>query len=179
MDDNKIIELLKIGKQNKAFLKLYKNYPQVEKLILSKGGAKEDAKDVFQEALIIFYEKVSNTEFKLTSAIGTYLYSVSRFLWKDELIKRKGKTAVEVDFEFTSEEESEFQLALEREAKFKQIESVLSQIGDKCLQLLKMFYYDGLKMKEIASKVGLKSEKIAKNQKYKCLERAKLKVKAL
>ena len=34
----------------------------------------------------------------------------------------------------------------EQEAKFKQIESVLSQIGDKCLQLLKLFYYDGLKM---------------------------------
>jgi RNA polymerase sigma factor (sigma-70 family) len=179
MDDNKIIELLKIGKQNQVFLKLYKNYPQVEKLILSKGGSKEDAKDVFQEALIIFYEKVSNTEFKLTAAIGTYLYSVSRFLWKDELIKRKGKTAVDVDFEFTSEEEAEFQLAIEREAKFKQIERVLSQIGDKCLQLLKLFYYEGLSMKIIASKVGLKSEKIAKNQKYKCLERAKLRVKTL
>ena len=179
MDDSKIIELLKIGKQNKAFLKLYKNYPQVEKLILSKGGSKEDAKDIFQEALIIFYEKVTNTEFKLTSAIGTYLYSVSRFLWKDELLKRKGKTAVDVSFEFSSEEETEFQLAIEREAKFKQIESVLTQLGDKCLQLLKMFYYEDLSMSVIASKVGLKSEKIAKNQKYKCLERAKLKVSSL
>jgi RNA polymerase sigma factor (sigma-70 family) len=179
MDDTKIIELLKVGKQNKAFLKLYKNYPQVEKLILSKGGSKEDAKDIFQEALIIFYEKVCNTEFKLTSAIGTYLYSVCRFLWKDELIKRKGKQAVAISFELTSEEESEFQEAIEREEKFKQIEDVLSQIGEKCLQILKLFYYDGMKMKAIASKVGLKSEKIAKNQKYKCLERAKLKVKAL
>jgi len=179
MDDSNIIELLKFGKQNKAFQKLYKNYPQVEKLILSKGGSKEDAKDIFQEALIIFYEKVTNTEFKLTSAIGTYLYSVSRFLWKDELLKRNGKTAVDVSFEFLSEESAEFQLAIEREAKFKQIESVLTQIGDKCLQLLKMFYYEDLSMSVIASKVGLKSDKIAKNQKYKCLERAKLKVKAL
>jgi RNA polymerase sigma factor (sigma-70 family) len=179
MDDNKIIELLKVGKQDKAFVKLYKNYPQVEKLILSKGGSKEDAKDTFQEALIIFYEKVVNTEFKLTSAIGTYLYSVCRFLWKDELIKRKGKQSVDTDFEFSSEEESEFQQALEKEAKFKQLESVLTQIGEKCLQLLKMFYYQGLSMKIIASKVGLKSEKIAKNQKYKCLERAKQKVREL
>ena len=179
MDDSKIIELLRLGKQNKAFLKLYKNYPQVEKLILSKGGSKEDAKDIFQEALIIFYEKVTNSEFKLTSAIGTYLYSVSRFLWKDELLKRKGKTAVDVTFEFTSEEAAEFQLAIEREVKFKQIESVLTQLGDKCLRLLKMFYYEGLSMSVIASKVGLKSEKIAKNQKYKCLERAKLKVNSL
>lgn len=179
MDDNKIVELLRSGKQDKAFLKLYKNYPQVEKLILSKGGSSADAKDVFQEALIIFYEKVCNTEFKLTSAIGTYLYSVSRFLWKDELIKKKGKQSVDVSFEFTSEEESEFQQALEREERYKQVESILSQLGEKCFQILKLFYYDGLKMSAIATKVGLKSEKIAKNQKYKCLERAKLKAKTL
>lgn len=179
MDDQQIIELLKIGKQSKAFLKLYKNYPQVEKLILSKGGSKEDARDVFQEALIIFYEKVLNSDFKLTSAIGTYLYSVCRFLWKDELQKRKGKQTIDLSFEFSSEEESEFQQAFEHEEKFKQMESVLTQLGDKCLQILKMFYYDGLKMQVIATKVGLKSEKIAKNQKYKCMERAKLLAKTL
>jgi len=148
-------------------------------LILSKGGSKEDAKDVFQEALIIFYEKVMSTDFKLTSAIATYVYSVSRFIWKDQLIKRKGNQTLELSFEFTSEEESEFQKAIEREEKFKQLEGVLTQIGEKCLQILKLFYYDGLKMKAIALKVGLKSEKIAKNQKYKCLERAKLKVSSL
>lgn len=179
MDDQQIIELLKIGKHSKAFSKLYKNYPQVEKLILSKGGSKEDAKDVFQDALIIFYEKVLNTDLKLTSAIATYLYSVCRFLWKDELLKRKGKHTVDLSFDFSSEEESEFIQAIEREEKFKQIESVLTQIGEKCLQILKLFYYDGLKMQVIASKIGLKSEKIAKNQKYKCLERAKLQVKTL
>lgn len=177
MDDQKIITLLKTEKRNKAFLQLYKNYPKVEKLILSKGGSKEDAKDIFQEALIIFYEKVMTTDFKLTAAIGTYLYSVSRFKWKDEMTKRKGKQTVDVSFEFSSEEEDEFQQALIREQKFKQIESVLTQIGEKCLELLKLFYYNGLKMKEIALKVGLKSEKVAKNQKYKCLERAKLKMK--
>jgi len=177
MDDTKIIELLKIGKPDKAFLKLYKNYPQVEKLILSKGGSKDEAKDVFQEALIIFYEKVQHTNFKLTSSIGTYLYSVCRFIWKDELSQRN--KSVPISIEFASEEETEFQNAIEREKKFLQIENALTQIGEKCLTLLKLFYYDGLKMKEIASKVGLKSEKIAKNQKYKCLERAKTKIEIL
>lgn len=177
MDDIKIIKLLKSGKEDKAFLKLYKNYHQVEKLVLSKGGSREDAKDVFQEALIIFYEKVNKTDFKLTSTIATYIYSVSRFVWKDQLVKKNGNKTTDLSFEFTSEEELEFQGAIEREEKFKQLEMVLTKIGDKCLQLLKLFYYDGLKMKDIATKVGLKSEKVAKNQKYKCLERAKLMVK--
>jgi len=179
MNDQKIIELLRSERKHKAFLKLYKNYAQVEKLILSKGGSKEDAKDVFQEALIIFYEKAVKTDFKLTAAISTYLYSVCRFLWKDEHVKRKGKKAEDLSFEFSSEEEIEFQQALDREEQFKQLESIITQIGDKCLKLLQLFYYEGLKMADIAKKVGLKSEKIAKNQKYKCLERAKLKANAL
>ena len=179
MNDQEIIELLKSEKRNKAFLKLYKNYSQVEKMIVSKGGSKEDAKDIFQEALIVFYEKVNRTDFELTSTISTYLYSVCRFLWKDQLIKRKGKETEDLSFEFSSEEETEFQAAVDREEKYKQLESVITQIGEKCLELLKLFYYQGFKMAEIAKKVGLKSEKIAKNQKYKCLEKAKLKVKAL
>ena len=44
MDDQKIIELLRCKNQDKAFLKLYKSYPVIEKLIQSKGGSKEDAK---------------------------------------------------------------------------------------------------------------------------------------
>jgi len=179
MNDQKIIELLKSEKRNKAFLKLYKNYAQVEKLILSKGGTKEDAKDIFQEAMIIFYEKVTTTDFQLTSTISTYLYSVCRFLWKNQLTKKKGKQSEELSFDLSTEEVADLQQTLDREERFKQLESVVMQIGEKCLALLKLFYYEGLKMSVIAKKVGLKSEKIAKNQKYKCLERAKLKVKAL
>lgn len=179
MDDIKIIELLKSGKEDIAFLKLYKNYPPIEKLVLSKGGSKEDAKDVFQDALIIFYEKVVGTEFKLTSAISTYVYSVSRFIWKDRLIKIKGNKIIGESIDVASDDELELQNAIEKEKKLKKVERVLTQIGDKCLQLLKLFYYEGLSMKKIATKLGFKSENVAKNQKYKCLERAKLKVKSL
>ena len=84
MSDEKIIELLKVNKTDKAFYKLYADFPKVKKMILAKGGTKDDAQDIFQEALIILYKKVNESEFKLTSKIGTYVYSVSRFLWKDQ-----------------------------------------------------------------------------------------------
>ena len=179
MNDQKVIELLKKGRQSKAFLKLYKNYPHVEKLILSKGGSKEDAKDVFQDALVIFYEKVMNTDFTLTSSISTYLYSVSRFIWKDRLKKENRKPEIRLSMTFSSEQEAELDEVLQKEEQYKTLEKLLTQIGDKCLELLKLFYFKGLKMKDIAPIVGLKSEKIARNQKYKCLEKAKEKVKSL
>lgn len=179
MDDNKIVRLLREGKRTQAFLKLYKGYPPVEKLILSKGGSKDDAKDIFQDALIVFYQKAKDDQFKLTAAISTYLYSVCRFLWKDELIKRNKNEFTKDETDFDNNEVEDFSELMEKESKYELIEEVLIQIGEKCLKLLKLFYYNNLSMKKIATKLELKSENVAKNQKYKCIERAKLKLKEL
>lgn len=173
MEDKKIIQLLKEKNQDSAFLKLYKNYPVIERLIRSKGGTKEDAKDIFQEALLVFYEKVSTSDFKLTSTISTYLFSVCRFLWKDQMNKKKINTTVLENENFSSDVENEVLLYLEKEEKFKQIENALSQLGEKCLKILTLFYYEKVRMKIIAQQLGLTSEKAAKTQKYKCLEQAK------
>lgn len=179
MEDQKIIELLRLKKQDVVFIRLYKNYPMVEKFILSKGGNKEDAKDIFQDALIIFYKKISQTDFKLTSSISTYLYSVCRFLWKDKLIKKNKMSSQEIADDFSIDFEKEMNAILEKEAKFIQVEGVLQELGEKCLQVLSLFYYNGLSLKIIAQKMGLQSEAAAKTQKYKCLEQAKFKIKAL
>lgn len=178
MNDQKIIQLLKNGERSKVFQKLYSGYGIIEKLILSKGGSKEEAQDIFQESLIIFYKKAKKEEFKLTASISTYLYSVARFLWKDELLKKQKRSNIDYEIKLSSKEE-ELSDVIENESRFKLIEQVLESIGEKCLKILQLFYYSGLSMKEIARKVDLRSEKVAKNQKYKCLERAKLKLRQI
>jgi RNA polymerase sigma factor (sigma-70 family) len=174
MNDQKIIQELKAGKRQKSFVQLYKGFPVVKKLIQSKGGTAEQAEDVFQEALIIFYKKASAPAFELTASISTYVYSVARFLWKDELKKNglKYDTAEVENLKF----ESELEEIAQKEKKFQVMEEVLNSIGEKCLEILQLFYYKGFSMKEIARQVDLKSEKVAKNQKYKCLERARKRV---
>ena len=49
------------------------------------GGTRDDAKDIFQDALIIFHRKVRSEEFVLTCAVSTYLFSICRNLWREEL----------------------------------------------------------------------------------------------
>ena len=170
MNDKKIVELIKEREQDKAFMKLYEYFPKVEKLILSKGGSKEDAQDVYQEALIIFYRKVTDTDFTLTSTIGTYLYSVARFLWKDASKKAKKTGASELEIDPMDQEVSD---VVDQEERYKLAEEVVGKLGERCIQLLRLFYYEGKRMKEIASTMGFTSEKVAKNQKYKCIERAR------
>jgi len=174
MKDQQLVEWIRTGKHQKAFTRLYKYFSAIRKMIRENGGSKEDAEDIFQEALIIFSRKCEDPSFALTATASTYLFSVSRFLWNDEL-KKRGKVAAAMAAAGPDQlhDFGDFGILIQQEEKFKKAESVLSKIGEKCLQLLKFFYLENKSMKEIASKMEMSSEKIAKNQKYKCLERAK------
>ena len=173
MNDNKIIDLLQSNKTDKAFYKLYSGYPKVEKLILSKGGTKEDAQDVFQESLIILYRKVTTTDFQLTAKLSTYLYSVSRFLWKDQLLKTNKLKTTDFEIDFLENEIEELEKIQAHEEKLKKVENILTTISVKCQEILQLFYFKKFSMKEIAKQMGYTSERIARTQKYKCMEKAK------
>ena len=51
-------------------------YPMIRKLVLEMTGSKEALEDIFQESLIVIWEKVRNNELILTSKLSTYLYSI-------------------------------------------------------------------------------------------------------
>jgi RNA polymerase sigma factor (sigma-70 family) len=177
MEDQKIIELIRSQRQDTVFTTLYKYFPVVKKLILANGGRSEDAEDIYQDALIIFYKKAGNPEFKLTSTINTYLYSIARFMWKDQLRKKTQHSFT--DIQQIQVPEQEFVSEVETENKYKPAEKVIAELGDRCKELLLLFYFESLKLKEIAKKMGYNSENTAKNQKYKCLETAKNRLKVL
>lgn len=168
MDDKKILELFKNGQREKAFSRLYNLYPKIEALIISKGGQKQDASDVFQEALIILNRNLEKSDFKLTSSFYTYLYSVSRFVWKDI----QNKFSKEELHQLNNQEIEHFHGVLE-EKKYQLAERAFLELGERCQQLLRLFYQKAMSFKEIASIMQFASEKVAKNQKYKCLAKAK------
>jgi RNA polymerase sigma factor (sigma-70 family) len=177
MTDQEIITELKSGKQYKSFRALYKYFPMMQKLVLSKGGKAEDAEDIYQEALIILYRKVKEADFKLSSQLSTYLYSLCRFLWKDELKKRNKFQFADFETDFDSAEENQLEQLLESENKTRLAEKVIMELGERCKEILILFYAQNMSMKKIASRMGYSSENTAKNQKYKCLEVAKNRLK--
>ncbi|MGC1471571.1 MAG: sigma-70 family RNA polymerase sigma factor [Psychroserpens sp.] len=168
MSDQDILLLFKNGQREKAFKRLYGLYPRIEKLILSKGGSKADANDVFQEALIILYRNLKTSNFKLTASFYTYIYSVSRFVWSD---LQKSHTKQQLQ-ELNAQEVQIFQEVIE-EKKYQLAERAFLELGERCQQLLQLFYHKTMSFKDIAKVMQFKSSKIAKNQKYKCLQKAK------
>lgn len=172
MTDHDIIKLIQEQKHSKAFTRLYRYFNPVQKLILARGGSKDDALDVYQDALVVLCKRVCEPGFTLTASLDTYLYSVSRFLWNDEL-KRRGKMHEQEITERTELPEEEITEWVNDEEKIGLAQTVLEKLGARCLKLLQMFYTDNKSMKDIARKMEFTSENVAKNQKYKCLERAK------
>ena len=74
MRDQELVESIRSGVPAPALDQLYDGFPAVRKLICSRGGDEDAARDVFQEALVIFIEKVRKPDFRLEAAASTYLY---------------------------------------------------------------------------------------------------------
>ena len=172
MKDHQILELIKDSKHDKAIKALFKFFPSVRKIVKQYKGNQQDAEDIFQEGLIIFYQKVELSDFVLTSSVQTYLVAICKNLMREKQRKQARFSSSEINFEI---EESEYDEA--QESKFLLIEETLKKLGEKCMQILQLYYFDKRSMNEIATKLEYTSVNSAKNQKYKCLERARKMVK--
>ena len=170
MDNTKITDWLRNGKQERAFSKLYKLFPKVEKYILQNSGSKAEALDVFQEGLIILYQK-SKTD--ATIVADGFLIKSCKFLWHNELRKKKVRIGDSTKSETLIQDDSELELLIEKENKLIQVEEIVKQISKKCREIFELFYFKSMSMTEIAKRIGYKSVQSAKVQKYKCMEQAR------
>lgn len=157
----------------KAIEAIYKdNYNLIQALVVRNNGTADDAKDVFQETMVVLYEKVRSGGFELNCQLKTFLYSVGRRLWLKKLMLQNRfaiidtfDEAVAVD-EVTEDHEK-------RNTEFSMMEKAMMSLGEPCKSLLEAFYLQKKSMQDIASAFGYTNPDNAKTQKYKCLMRLK------
>jgi RNA polymerase sigma factor (sigma-70 family) len=164
--------------RDSALQYIYKeNREKVCSFILSNNGNSEEAKDVFQESMIAFYENVRDGKFKAESKISTYIYSIARFKWLNQLKKdqiRKlhyGKLKDDFKTSFTFEK-NQLATIIEGEHKLA-IENLLTSLGAICKKILIESIYYNLSMKEITKNGNFSSEQVVRNKKSKCLKKLK------
>jgi len=149
------------------------NYPMVQSFILNNNGNSDEARDIFQEAMIVIYEKAVSETFELNCLLKTYIYSVCRRLWLKRLqqLQRYGSLIENVEEVVAVEED----LALHEKHNddFVLMEAAMSKIGEPCKSLLDAYYIQKKNMQEIAADFGYTNADNAKTQKYKCLVRLK------
>ena len=177
--DNAILDLLRSPSQaenDRALQHLYtRHYRMIEQLILKNSGEQSDAADIFQDALISFYNQVKQKNLQLTCAISTYLYSISRNLWLRKLRNRGRQTPLQDFHEHIETNENHLQSIIQDE-RSETIADLLGDMGEECQQILLCYYYERLRMKEIQARMGMTSEQVVKNKKSKCMKKLREKV---
>lgn len=174
--DSEYIEGLRLS--NDAVIRsIYKkHYPVIARMVLNNNGTEQEAKDVFQETVLVLYHHVKKAEFILSCALQTYLFSVARRLWLKQLHKKNGLSKLDERFyegEDVAEAKSDLEIYEERDQNISRMKDSMGQLGEPCKALLEDFYTKHLSMDEIADKFGYTNADNAKNQKYKCLQRLK------
>ena len=163
-------ETQKVALQKDETLKtLYRKLPDIKRYLATLGCATSDAEDIFQEALLIFSRKLDEPNFELTVVPFHYVKNTCKFIWYNAS-RKKAKMRTE---EITDTPDFEDEQWIEKELKLRRIETAITQIGQKCQQLLKLFYGKGISMSEIAKKLGMRNDKVAKAQKYRCIHKVK------
>ena len=171
MKDRDIIQSIREGRRERPIRKLYKEYPKIERLAVSSGLGKDDAREIFNDSLLLLIEKILDTEFTLTSKLTTYLYGINRFMVTHEL--RKQRRIIELEWTENHQSSQEaFEYDIEKEERLQQLERVLLQVSDRCRVIFELFYFKKKSMKEIAEILGYSTVNSAKTQKYKCIEQA-------
>lgn len=163
-----------LNNSEEALNKLYVGYfPMVLQFILNNNGNEDDAKDVYQEAIIVLYNKIKSGNFELSSKLKTYLYSVSRRIWLKKLAQQSKKTNNISDFENVLVVDEDMELHEQKDMQFSKMKISLEGLGEPCKTIVEDFYIHNLSMQDICEKFGYTNTDNAKTQKYKCLQRLK------
>src|SRR6202163_1312511 len=171
--DSELVEAIRDKEMlEPAILQLYEEHAEISRsFIMGKGGTEQDADDIFQETVVSFIDSVQKSKFRQESGIRTFLISISKNLWYNEIRRRQRAGNREKLFESDREQEDPGVSAIiqDRELK-KQLNQVLQDLGDSCRKILELFYYENLSMKEIVSHLHYENEQVVRNKKYKCLQ---------
>lgn len=171
--ENLIISAIRNG-NDRALRQLYKtHYPMILTMIRSNNGSEPEAKDIYQETVIAFYERVHQNDFVLTCKIKTYLYAIGKHKWLKRLAEKKKSPLRLDDTDVTDSLQEEITLTDQNEAQFNTMKKSLALLGEPCRTLIEDFYIHDLTMEQISDKFGYTNADNAKNQKYKCLQRLK------
>lgn len=169
MTDAEYIEGIKTGDARVLRL-IYTNFlPRIVQKIRSTGGTTDDAKDIFQDALLVIYEKSKKADFRLTSSFYTLLYGICRNILGNRLQKRSSTNELAMPEDKDYKADDDIQELIQQEEQDKVFWAAFKKLGADCQQIMRLFF-EKVKMAEIVERLGLSSVSYAKKHKFQCKE---------
>lgn len=151
------------------YFEIYENeLPKIVRMVVKNNGNVEQAKDIFQDGLLIVVENILQKKLEITESFDTYLYAVCRNLWLQQIAQQKKNQKFIDEYSYESFDYYKYDEIVESNDKYLEI---IESLGETCKKLLELYYYRKLNWQEITDELGYASTGSARNQKYKCLER--------
>ncbi|MEA1787270.1 sigma-70 family RNA polymerase sigma factor [Arenibacter sp. GZD96] len=172
MTDQELLHQLRIGNED-CLGQLYAHLDLVKNWIKRNNGNDEDALDVFQEAIIVFYKNVMSGNYEQKSKISTYLFEICKRQWLNHLNRRKRyeKLGGTAGSESKLEEELIYEVT-QRGSRLKDyLSKAMSSLGEPCKSLLETTIFLGVRMEDIAERFNYSSARSASQQKLRCLKK--------
>lgn len=155
-----------------VFEQLYHNcFPQVARMVRALGGNQVDAEDIFQDCLLVLYEKSLSGKLNIQSSINAYVLGIAKHLWVRQ--QRNDTHLLELNPQINIPETT-FHVPERPKLRFFKL---MEAVGKKCMELLQAFYYQHLSAQQLADDFGFRSARSATVQKHKCLEKVRNQVK--
>jgi RNA polymerase sigma factor (sigma-70 family) len=149
----------------REYYELY--YQSIRRFVTANHGNDEDARDLFQDALVVLYQKVRKDHLELRCSLGTYLYSVSRYLWLKELGRKKWLIRNAVDHEDFIDADSDIDQISEYNERLVLYRSYFEKLTEDCKKVLRLFI-EGHSITEITLMMGYSSIQHTRNRRYRC-----------
>ena len=146
-----------------------KHFPEVKSYIVKNSGTENDAKDIFQDALVLTYQKLKSGSLSLECSLATYIFAVSRNMWMNSLRKRKKKITIDQHPNISEDLEKKIFSTIEEQQRKSLYQKYFLKLGNSCQQLLHHFF-SGKKMDEIAQSMGYSSA-YTRKKKFECKQK--------
>lgn len=171
--DVELIAAISAGTElNDAIRFIYRQHSEaVSSFIIHYGGSEQDADDIFQETVVAFIDIVKKGKYRMEASVRTFLASIARNYWFNELKKRGRSDHRDRQFELgRDQDEADVSQQIAELERKRQLRELLDQLGDACRKVLLLFYYENMPMKEIVNHLPYENEQVVRNKKYKCLQ---------
>lgn len=161
---------------------LYANtYGNVEGYVLKNSGRSDDAKDIFQEAVLSAWLNVQEGTFTPVNGatLEGYVFRIAKYKWLDRLKSKAFRSTVRMEnneFSVSDGGSDEFGAELagmkETDEKIEELKRIFALLDGKCAEILTGFYYEKKSLQEIGRGLGHDAATI-KTFKYRCMRKLK------
>lgn len=168
---SEVIEAFK-SNDNHVLAAVYKaHFPNVRHFIVQNSGEEDDAKDIYQEAVLALWNniKLGKLDNDSNTNIGGYIFQVARHKWLDKLKSKQHKSTMRlVRDEQPDQVDTGLDDSAQREAQIERLLNLMAKLGDTCKSILRKFYYEKMSLEEIGGDLNYDAATL-RTKKYRCM----------